>query len=75
MSVVCAWIFSQWKLRTALSPTLRGSHLSADAWSPQQSERSVASPICSTTGQRSFNSCVPVSLFSETHFDQWKLSC
>ncbi|KAK2853757.1 hypothetical protein Q5P01_006418 [Channa striata] len=49
MSVVCAWISSQWKLWTALCPALRGSHLSADAWSPRQSEGSVASPICSTT--------------------------
>lgn len=32
-------------------PALGGSHLSADAWSPRQSERSAAGPICSTTGR------------------------
>lgn len=50
-SVVCARTSNQWKLRTAQCPTLGGSHLSADAWSPRQSERSAAGPICSTTGR------------------------
>ncbi|KAL7406510.1 hypothetical protein ABVT39_021066, partial [Epinephelus coioides] len=48
-SVVCARTSNQWKLRTARCPALGGSHLSADAQSPRQSERSAAGPICSTT--------------------------
>lgn len=40
-----------WNLRTARFPALGGSHLSADAWSQQQSECSAAVSICSTTGR------------------------
>lgn len=50
-SVVCAWTSNQCKPWTAWCPVLEGSHLSADAWSTQQSESSAAGPICFTTGR------------------------
>lgn len=48
--VVCVWT-NQEKLWTARCTMLGGSHLLAGAWSTQQSERSAAGPICSTTGR------------------------
>lgn len=48
-----------WMLQPAWCPTLGGSHLSADAWSPQQSECSAAVPICSTTGRSQWEGCHP----------------
>lgn len=50
-SVVCAWTSNQCKPWTAWCSVLGGSHLSADAWSTQQSESSAAGPICFTTGR------------------------
>lgn len=48
-----------WMPQPAWCPTLGGSHLSADAWSPQQSECSAAVPICSTTGRSQWEGCHP----------------
>lgn len=59
-AVLCVWT-NQWKLWTARCTRLGGSHLSADAWSTQQSERSAAGPICSTTGRAVW---VPPSIYT-----------